>query len=307
MSEALDTVATVRRFNRFYTRAIGVLERGYLGGPYTLAENRVMYEIAHGEMVTPSAVAAALDVDAGYLSRMLSKLERDGMIERRRSDVDGRSVTLRLTARGHEFFASLNARTIDRVGELIGGLSAPDKARLAGALDTAQTLLQPQPDKAPIVLRSHQTGDMGWVTERHGVFYGTVYGWAPKIEAVTARICADFLDNFDPELERCWIAERGGERVGSVFLVKDSEPGVARLRLLMVEAAARGEKLGRRLVDECVSFAREKGNREIVLWTHEVLTAARGIYKAVGFELTETWVHDDFGKPEVSETWRLKL
>ena len=307
MSEALDTVATVRRFNRFYTRAIGVLERGYLGGPYTLAENRVMYEIAHGEMVTPSAVAAALDVDAGYLSRMLSKLERDGMIERRRSDVDGRSVTLRLTARGHEFFAALNARTIDRVGELIGGLSAPDKARLAGALDTAQTLLQPQPDKAPIVLRSHQTGDMGWVTERHGVFYGTVYGWAPKIEAVTARICADFLDNFDPELERCWIAERGGERVGSVFLVKDSEPGVARLRLLMVEAAARGEKLGRRLVDECVSFAREKGNREIVLWTHEVLTAARGIYKAVGFELTETWVHDDFGKPEVSETWRLKL
>ena len=307
MSEALDTVATVRRFNRFYTRAIGVLERGYLGGPYTLAENRVMYEIAHGEMVTPSAVAAALDVDAGYLSRMLSKLERDGMIERRRSDVDGRSVTLRLTGRGHEFFATLNARTIDRVGELIGALSAPDKARLAGALDTAQTLLQPQPDKAPIVLRPHQTGDMGWVTERHGVFYGTAYGWAPKIEAVTARICADFLDNFDPELERCWIAERGGERVGSVFLVKDAEPGVARLRLLMVEAPARGEKLGRRLVDECVSFAREKGYREIVLWTHEVLTAARGIYQAVGFEITETWVHDDFGKPEVSETWRLKL
>jgi DNA-binding MarR family transcriptional regulator/predicted GNAT family N-acyltransferase len=307
MSEALDTVATVRRFNRFYTRAIGVLERGYLGGPYTLAENRVLYEIAHGEMVTPSAIAAALDLDAGYLSRMLSKLERDGMLERRRSDVDGRSVTLRLTARGHEFFAGLNARSIDRVGELIGGLSAPDKARLAGALDTAQTLLQPQPDKARVVLRNHQTGDMGWVTERHGVFYGTVYGWAPKIEAVTARICADFLDNFDPELERCWIAERGGERVGSVFLVRDAEPGVARLRLLMVEAAARGERLGRRLVDECVSFAREKGYREIVLWTHEVLTAARGIYRAVGFELTETWVHDDFGKPEVSETWRLKL
>jgi len=307
MAETLDTVATVRRFNRFYTRAIGVLERGYLGGPYTLAENRVMYEIVHGEMVTPSAIAAALDLDAGYLSRMLSKLERDGMLERRRSDVDGRSVMLRLTARGHEAFAALNARTIDRVGELIGGLSAPDKARLAGALDTAQTLLQPVAEKAPIVLRPHQTGDMGWVTERHGVFYGANYGWAPKIEAVTARICADFLDNFDPELERCWIAERGGERVGSVFLVKDPEPGVARLRLLMVEAAARGEKLGRRLVDECVSFAREKGYREIVLWTHEVLSAARGIYKAVGFELTETWVHDDFGKPEVSETWRLKL
>jgi len=307
MSETHDTVAAVRRFNRFYTRAIGVLERGYLGGPYTLAENRVMYEISHGEMVTPSAIAAALDLDAGYLSRMMSKLERDGMLERRRSNSDGRSVTLRLTPRGQAYFANLNAKTVDRVHELIGGLTAPDKARLAGALDTAQTLLQPQPEKAPIVLRGHQTGDMGWVTERHGVFYGTTYGWAPKIEAVTARICADFLDNFDPEMERCWIAERGGERVGSVFLVKDAEPGVARLRLLMVEAAARGEKLGRRLVDECIAFSREKGYREIVLWTHEVLTAARAIYAATGFELTETWVHDDFGKPEVSETWRLKL
>lgn len=307
MPEPLDTVATVRRFNRFYTRAIGVLERGYLGGPYTLAENRVMYEISHGEMVTPGHVAAALDLDAGYLSRMLSKLERDGMLERRRSNSDGRSVTLRLTPRGQAYFANLNARTVERVHELIGDLSESDKARLAGALDTAQTLLQPQPETAPIILRGHQTGDMGWVTERHGVFYGTTFGWAPKIEAVTARICADFLDNFDPEMERCWIAERGGERVGSVFLVKDAEPSVARLRLLMVEAAARGEKLGRRLVDECIAFAREKGYREIVLWTHEVLTAARAIYAATGFELERTWVHDDFGKPEVSETWRLRL
>jgi DNA-binding MarR family transcriptional regulator/GNAT superfamily N-acetyltransferase len=307
MPQLPDTVATVRRFNRFYTRAIGVLERGYLGGPYTLAENRVMYEVAHGEMVTPSAIAAALDLDAGYLSRMLSKLERDGLLERRRSNSDGRSVTLRLTARGQAYFSALNARTVDRVHELIGDLSAADKARLAGALDTAQTLLQPQAEKAPIVLRGHQTGDMGWVTERHGVFYGATYGWAPAIEAVTARICADFLDNFDPEMERCWIAERGGERVGSVFIVKDAEPGVARLRLLMVEAAARGERLGRRLVDECIAFSREKGYREIVLWTHEVLTAARAIYRATGFELEKTWVHDDFGKPEVSETWRLRL
>lgn len=307
MSEPLDTVATVRRFNRFYTRAIGVLERGYMGGPYTLAENRVMYEIAHGERVTPSAVAAALALDAGYLSRMLAKLERDGMLERRRSDSDGRSVTLSLTAGGQAYFAELNAKTIDRVHELIGDLSAPDKARLADALDTARTLMQPQADKAPIILRGHQSGDMGWVTERHGVFYGTTFGWAPHIEAVTARICADFLDTFDPDMERCWIAERGGERVGSVFIVKDAEPGVARLRLLMVEHAARGERLGRRLVDECIAFSREKGYREIVLWTHEVLTAARGIYAATGFELEKTWVHDDFGKPEVSETWRLRL
>ncbi|WP_068876905.1 MULTISPECIES: bifunctional helix-turn-helix transcriptional regulator/GNAT family N-acetyltransferase [unclassified Phenylobacterium] len=302
----IDTVAAVRRFNRFYTRAIGVLERSYMGGPYTLAENRVLYEIAHGAGVTPSAIAQALDLDAGYLSRMLGRLERDGLVARARSPSDGRSVTLSLTPQGAAFFASLNARTVERVEAMIGGLSSPQKAELAGALDTAQALLAPQAAKPPIVLRPHAVGDMGWVTERHGVFYGQAYGWAPKIEAVTARICADFLDNFDPDWERCWIAERGGERVGSVFMVREGE-GVARLRLLLLEPAARGEGLGRRLVDECIAFAREKGYREIVLWTHEVLTAARAIYAAAGFKLVDSYVHDDFGKPEVSETWKLVL
>lgn len=307
MADPIDTVAAVRRFNRFYTRAIGVLDRAYLGGPYTLAENRVLYEIAHGEAVTPGAICTALNLDGGYLSRMLARLVRDGLVARRRAAHDGRSVVLRLTDAGRDYFAGVNALTVARVETLIGGLSRTDQARLASALDTAQDLMGGAPTPAPIILRPHATGDMGWVTERHGVFYGREFGWAPKIEAVTARICADFLDNFDPERERCWIAERDGERVGSVFIVKDAEPEVARLRLLMVEAAARGSGLGRRLVDECVAFAREKGYREIVLWTHQVLTAARAIYAAVGFELVETWVHDDFGKPEVSETWRMRL
>ena len=302
-----DTVAAVRRFNRFYTRAIGVLERGYMGGPYTLAENRVLYEIAHGGgAITPGAIAQALDLDAGYLSRMLARLERDGMVSRARSPSDGRSVTFSLTGEGSSFFAGLNARTIARLEGMIGGLSAGQREELAGALDTAHALLSPQSAKPPIVLRDHRTGDMGWVTERHGVFYGEAYGWAPQIEAVTARICADFLDNFDPAWERCWIAERGGERVGSVFMVRESE-GVARLRLLLLEPAARGEGLGKRLVAACIAFAREKGYREIVLWTHEVLTPARAIYAAAGFELVDSYTHDDFGKPEVSETWKLVL
>jgi GNAT superfamily N-acetyltransferase len=228
------------------------------------------------------------------------------MVARRRSLDDGRSFVLTLTEAGRAYFDGMNARTVERVEDLIGGLSTPQRSELAGALDTAQALLAPTRTKAPIVLRDHATGDMGWVTERHGVFYGREYGWAPKIEAVTARICADFLDKFDPERERCWIAERGGERVGSVFLVKETDE-IARLRLLMVESAARGEGLGRRLVDECVAFARAKGYREIVLWTHEVLTAARAIYAAVGFELVDSYIHDDFGKPEVSETWRMAL
>jgi DNA-binding MarR family transcriptional regulator/GNAT superfamily N-acetyltransferase len=303
---SVDTVAAVRRFNRFYTRAIGVLDRGYLGTAYTLAEGRVLYEIAKGGGVTASAIGEITGLDAGYLSRIVARLERDEVVARERSATDGRSAVLRLTPHGEEVFAPFDRRSVEMIEGLIGGLSSPQRAELAGALDTAQTLLAPQARKAPIVLRPHAVGDMGWVTERHGVFYGHAYGWAPKIEAVTARICADFLDNFDPERERCWIAERDGERLGSVFLVKESED-VARLRLLLLEPAARGEGLGGRLVDECVAFARAKGYREIVLWTHEVLTAARAIYAARGFRLVDSYVHDDFGKPEVSETWKLGL
>ena len=282
----IDTVAAVRRFNRFYTRAIGVLDRSYLGSPYTLAENRVLYEIAHAEGLTPSAISAALGLDAGYLSRMLGRLERDGLVARRRSPSDGRSVTLSLTEQGRASFAVLNSRSAALVEDLIGRLSAAQKTELAGALTAAQALLEPSPAKPAVVLRPPAPGDMGWVTERHGVLYGREYGWGHGIEAVTARICADFLDNLDPARERCWIAERAGERLGCVFLVKEDET-TARLRLLLLEPAARGERLGRRLVDECVAFAREAGYREIVLWTHAVLTAARAIYAATGFTIAE--------------------
>ena len=302
------TVAAVRRFNRFYTRAIGVLDRAYLGGPYTLAENRVLYEIAHGEEVTPSAICAALDMDAGYLSRMLSRLERDDMVARRRAAHDGRSVLLQLTPAGRRYFAGMNARTVARVEEMIGGLDGGQQDRLARALETAETLLGPEGAKAPVILRAHGPGDMGWVTEIHGVVYNREYGWTSHIEAITARICADFLESYDPAREHCWIAERGGERLGCVFLVKEpDQPDVARLRLLMLTPAARGLGLGRTLVEECVAFARAAGYREIVLWTHAVLTAARAIYAKVGFTLEETWTHDDFGQEEVSETWRMKL
>lgn len=301
-----DTVAAVRRFNRFYTRAIGVLDKAYLGGPYTLAENRVLYEIAHGEPLTPGRIAAGLDLDPGYLSRMLARLERDGLTARQRSTQDGRSVTLTLTPEGRRFFDALDARTAAQVKALIGPLSPPQRDRLAGALNTARTLLDRDTPAAEVRLRPHRPGDMGWVVERHALLYGQEYGWSAGIEAVTARVCADFLDGFDPARERCWIAERDGERLGSAFLVKDTEE-VARLRLLFLEPSARGLGLGRRLVGECIDFARAAGFREMVLWTHTVLTAARRIYAAAGFTLEETWVHEEFGRPEVSETWRLAL
>ena len=308
MTEADETVTAVRRFNRFYTRAIGVLDRAYLGGPYTLAESRVLYEIAHAEPVTPGAIAAPLDLDAGYLSRMLGRLERDGLIARERSASDGRSVTLRLTPRGRDQFATLDARSAALVRTLLGDLSGAERARLTGALDAARGLLEGEARDAPIVLRPHQAGDMGWVVERHALVYGQEYGWGAGIEGVTARICADFLEHYDPARERCWVAERGGERLGCVFLVKEPDTAdVARLRLLLLTPEARGLGLGRKLVDECVGFARAAGYREVVLWTHAVLTAARSIYAQTGFQVTETWTHDEFGKTEVSETWRLTL
>ncbi|MBL8556908.1 MAG: bifunctional helix-turn-helix transcriptional regulator/GNAT family N-acetyltransferase [Phenylobacterium sp.] len=306
----IDTVAAVRRFSRFYTRAIGVLERGYLGSPYTLAENRVIWEIAHAEGITPGAISAALRLDAGYLSRMLARLERDGLVARSRSERDGRSVTLSLTETGRTTFATLDGRSAALVEDLLGRLSGPQRAAFAGALATAQDLLEPPAERPPerpaVTLRPHRIGDMGWVTEQHGLLYGREYGWGFGIEAVTAKICSDFLERFDPARERCWIAERGGTRIGCVFLVREDET-TARLRLLLLDPAARGERLGRRLVEECVAFAREAGYREIVLWTHKVLTAARAIYASVGFQIAETWEHDEFGKTEVSETWRMTL
>ena len=305
-AETLDPVAAVRRFNRFYTRAIGVLDKGYLGTPYTVAEGRVLYEIAKADGVSAKAIGEITGLDGGYLSRIVARLERDDVVCREQSASDGRSMVLRLTERGAEVFAPFDQRSAALVEDMIGALSADARRRLTDAMAEVEQLLN-EPPAGPAVLRSHRTGDMGWVTERHALLYAREYGWNAHIEAVTARICADFLDGHDPALERCWIAERDGQRLGCVFLVKDEAPGVARLRLLMLEPAARGLGLGKRLVAECVAFARAAGYREIVLWTHAVLTAARAIYAAQGFRLEETWTHDDFGAPEVSETWRLKL
>jgi DNA-binding MarR family transcriptional regulator/GNAT superfamily N-acetyltransferase len=305
-AETLDPVAAVRRFNRFYTRAIGVLEKGYLGTPYTVAEGRVLYEIAKADGVTAKAVGETTGLDAGYLSRIVARLERDGVVRRERSVSDGRSTVLRLTGRGAEVFPPFDQRSAALVEGMIGALSAEGRQRLTNAMAEVEELLG-APPSGPVVLRQHRTGDMGWVIERHGVLYAREYGWNGHIESVTARICADFLDTFDPGRERCWIAERDGQRLGCVFLVKDEAPQVARLRLLMVEPAGRGLGIGKRLVAECVAFARAAGYRELVLWTHAVLTAARAIYAAEGFQLEETWVHHDFGSPEVSETWRLVL
>ena len=306
MSATLPTqVAAVRRFNRFYTRRIGVLDAKYLGGPYVLAEGRALYEIAHAEGVTPKALAELAGLDPGYLSRILGRFEREGLIRRERSATDGRSVSLYLTDRGRTAFGELQTRSDGLVEGLIAPLPAGGRARLTEAMADVEALLA-APTGSQIILRPHRVGDMGWVTWRHAVLYARDYGWDERFEALVARIVADFVEQFDPARERCWIAERDGEIVGSIFLVKGNGDE-AKLRLLLTEPSARGQGLGKRLVAECVAFAREAGYGGVTLWTQSILTAARAVYAGAGFEMAESRPHREFGFDLVGETWKLRF
>ena len=302
-------IAAVRRFNRFYTRRIGALDEGHLGSPWALAEVRVLYELAHRDGPTASELARDLGLDAGYLSRILRKLERDGLLRRERSSSDARRSHLRLTARGRRTFAGLDARASTDIASLLGPLSADGRRRLVEAMHSIEGLLEPRArPAAPFTLRPLRPGDLGWVVHRHGALYAEEYGWDERFEGLVAEVVGDFVKRFDPRRERCWIAEREGEIVGSVFLVRHpDEEGVAKLRLLYVEPAARGLGLGRRLVQECTRFAREVGYAKITLWTNDCLVAARRIYETEGYRLVKQERHRKFGPEAVGETWELEL
>ncbi|MBI4573233.1 MAG: MarR family transcriptional regulator [candidate division NC10 bacterium] len=307
-AELDQQVNAVRRFNRFYTKRIGVLHEGLLGSALSLTEVRVLYELAHREHPTAAELAKELELDAGYLSRILRGFKKRGLIAKTPSRTDGRQNLLSLTARGREAFAPLNQRSHDEVAAMLGMLSAGEQRHLIEAMQTIETLLgagQPEP-KVPYLLRPHQPGDMGWVVHRHGVLYAREYGWDETFEALVAEIAAKFIQGFDPKRERCWIAERAGEIVGSVFLVKQSA-SVAKLRLMYVEPKARGLGIGSRLVQECIRFARQVGYRKITLWTNSVLHAARHIYRKAGFHLVREEPHHSFGHDLIGETWELEL
>ena len=300
-------VGEVRRFNRFWTRRIGVLREGYLESPFSLTEVRVLYELAHCEEATASELGKELGLDTGYLSRILRGFEERGMISRKPSEVDGRRSLLRLTEGGRKAFAPLDARSREDIGAMLDGLSAAEQDRLVEAMRVIEGLFGARPEpKVPYMLRQHDTGDMGWVVHRHGVLYAREYGWDESFEALVARIVADFIDDYDPAKERCWIAERDGEIVGCVFVVKESDT-VAKLRLLLVEPEARGLGLGTRLVEECVRFAGSRGYEKLTLWTNSVLDAARRIYEEQGFEIVEEEEHHSFGKDLIGQNWELKL
>ena len=305
--EQAGCVEAVRRFSRFYTRQVGVLHEGYNGSEFSLTEARIIYELAHREAATATDLAKTLGLDTGYLSRILKAFQERGLIQRRASDADARQYLLSLTELGQKRFAELNARSRSDMAQMLSALTARQQQRLITAMNEIEALLSAEPERgAPYILRPHQPGDIGWAVQKHGEFYAREYGFDESFEALAAEIGAKFLKEFDPKKERAWIAEKDGENVGCVFLIKQSDE-VAKLRMLLVDPKARGLGIGRRLVEECIRFARNKGYRKITLWTNDVLVTACHIYKQCGFKQVAEERHHSFGHELVGQTWELDL
>lgn len=302
-----ETIATVRRFNRFYTRQIGVLRRTYLDSPYSLGEMRVLYELATGA-ATATDIVRALDLDAGYISRVLRIFEKKGLISRKASKQDARQSEIALTAAGLKMFAPFEKRSNEQVGGMLAKLEQAQQGRLVRAMGEIEMLLAESParEARTYTLRGPRIGDFGWIVSRHAELYWQEYKWGEPFEGLCAQIVADFANNNDPARERCWIAEMNGENAGCVMLVKETNE-IARLRLLLVDPKARGLGLGTRLVDECVQSARAAGYKSVTLWTHSVLTGARHIYEQAGFRLTSSEPRHTWGQDVVAEFWDLKF
>ena len=299
-------ISAVRAFNRFYTRRLGVLGQRLLESPFSLSEARVLYELAHRDGAAAKELGIELDLDAGYLSRIVQKFADDGLISRKPLPADRRQQQLNLTAKGRHAFAKLDRRSHEDVARMLGLMSETDQQRLTGAMAAIEDLIGAAHTSRLAILREPRPGDIGWVVRSHGAQYASEFGFDSSFEALVAEIAAQFLRSFDASRERCWIADIDGAPVGSVFLVRYDDE-VAKLRLLLVEPAGRGQKLGTRLVGECIAFARACGYRKITLWTQSILAAARKIYQDTGFVLTSTEPHRSFGQSLVGETWEMKL
>jgi DNA-binding MarR family transcriptional regulator/GNAT superfamily N-acetyltransferase len=300
-------IATVRAFNRFYTRKLGVLDQQLLKSPFSLSEARVLYELAHRENPAAKEIGIELGLDPGYLSRIIQNFDDNGLITRKPLPSDRRQHRLALTSKGRQAFAKLERSTQDDVAAMLATLPRGGSQRLIAAMAEIERLLGASREQAPpAMLRSHRAGDMGWVVQSHGALYASEYGFDSSFEGLVAEIAAKFLASFDASRERCWIAEINGVQVGSVFLVRHTDD-IAKLRLLLIDPAGRGQGLGKRLVAECVSFARQCGYRKITLWTQSILIAARKIYQDAGFVLVASQPHRSFGQSLVGETWEREL
>src|ERR1700754_214601 len=304
--EADDRIAAVRAFNRFYTSKLGVLDQHLLKSPFSLSEARVLYELAHREDAAARDIGIELGLDAGYLSRIVQKFDDDGLISRKPLPADRRQMRLGLTAKGRQAFARLNRSSHDEVARMLAALSPADRTRVTAAMATIERLLGTTNVAPAAILRDPRPGDMGWVVQSHGALYASEYGFDASFEALVAEIAAKFLTSFDASRERCWIAELDGVPVGSGFLLRPTDE-VAKFCLRLVEPAARGQRLGQRLVGECIAFAQACGYRKITLWTQSILVAARKIYQDAGFKLVAADPHRSFGQSLIGETWEREL
>lgn len=302
-----EGVAVYRRFNRFYTKQIGLLAQSYLKTRFPLTQARILYELAQHEHSTAGDIISELNIDPGYLSRILSNFEKEGLLQKIRSKADSRQRILKLTALGKKSFAVLNERSSKEAEVLLLGLSGENRHRLLGAMQIIENILGKQPQTTmSYLLRSHEPGDIGWIIHRHGVVYSQEYGFDETFEALVAEILVQFIRKHDPKRERIWIAEQDGERVGSVMIV-DAGDQVAQLRLLLVEPKARGRGIGKRLIDECIHVSRRLRYQKIKLWTQSNLMEARHLYAKAGFELVEESPHKSFGRDLIAEIWELQL
>jgi DNA-binding MarR family transcriptional regulator/GNAT superfamily N-acetyltransferase len=302
-----DPVKSIRQFNRFYTKQIGLLNEYLLKSSFSLTEARIIYELAQRENSNSAQLSAELNLDAGQLSRTLRDFESRGLIEKIRSEADARQTILKLTGKGIEEFQALNAQSSLQIESMLNNLSADKQNRLVRAMNEIETILSGnKPEDKSFILRNPSAGDFGWVVQKNGEVYAEEYNWDEEYEGLVAEIVADFIKNFDPKRERCWIAEKDGANIGAVFLVKKDET-TAKLRLLIVDPKARGLGVGKRLVEECTRFAKKAGYKKITLWTNSVLSAARHIYEKEGYKVVKTEPHHSFGKDLVGETWELDL
>ncbi|MGY6657230.1 bifunctional helix-turn-helix transcriptional regulator/GNAT family N-acetyltransferase [Amycolatopsis sp. TRM77291] len=307
MNRSADRVATVRAFNRLYTGVIGVLDEGPADAEYSLSEARVIFELAQQDSTQVTDLRKRLDLDAGYASRLLARLEGRGLLTRERSDEDARRQIVRLTENGRKAFAVLDERSVGRIGSLLGRFGDDEQERLLGAMDTITSLVGERASDPALVLRPPRPGDFGWVVHRHGALYSREYGWDERFEALVARVVAEYVDRRGDPRQAGWIAELDGERVGSVFCMPAEDGTTAKLRMLLLEPAARGRGVGKRLVAECVEFARASGYQAMELWTVSLLEAARAIYRKAGFQLVSEETITGFGYELTGQTWRLEL
>ncbi|MCO6382785.1 GNAT family N-acetyltransferase [Oceanicola sp. 502str15] len=299
----MDDIEALRDFSRFYTQRLGLLGQSYLDSGLGMTEVRVLWELANGGLGTARAIAERLGLDEGYLSRLLAGFERKGWIERKPDPEDARRRRLALTAEGRKQAASHDAASRKAVGVFLGEMSPDARALLGDGLARVKQAFNP-PRTAE--LRDLAPGDSGWIVERHGLLYARDEGYDASFEALVAEIMAEFIRNHDPARERGWIAWGGGRRLGSVFCVSRGDK-TAQLRLFFLEPEARGLGLGRMMLEACLGFAREKGYRELVLWTHESHRAACRLYERAGFEKLGSRAEHEFGQDTVVVDYRIGL